>query len=133
MAQLAIEHGGITSLANTLDRSDAQISQWTRGAKLPSGRQRGMRSETARWIENTVGKPVGWLDTDHTTTHIISEPCPAPYTISQDKFGHARTLVQQIINIAERLDDAGLLKLHGYAACLLVDHPAIKAKPRLSA
>lgn len=50
---------------------------------------------------------------------------PAAYSI--------RPLVQQLCKIAERIDDAGLLKLHGYASCLLSEHPQAKPKPPLSA
>lgn len=54
---------------------------------------------------------------------IIAEP---PRAVYDDK--PRRTLVQQVCELAERLDDAGLLKLQGYAACLLADHPLAKPK-----
>lgn len=45
----------------------------------------------------------------------------------------SRPLVQQIAELAERIDDTGLLKLHGYAACVLTEHPMIKPKRQSSA
>ena len=65
MAALAKEVGGVAALAEKLERTEAQISQWIHGSLLPSGKRRGMRSETARFIEQRTGKPPGWLDTDH--------------------------------------------------------------------
>ena len=56
--------------------------------------------------------------------HRVSEP-PADYLIQPI---HARPLVKAICDLAERIDDIGLMKLQGYATCLLADHPLVKAK-----
>lgn len=122
---LAEELGGVASLARTLDRSESQVSQWIRGsAHSATGRKRGMKIETARWIEQVTGKPAGWLDQAHSPQdtaqpHRVEEP--------RDRYW-SRPLVKQICELAERIDDIGLMKLQGYAACLLADHPVVKEK-----
>lgn len=70
-----------------------------------------------------------WLDMDHQAAPIVVPPtiiAEPPRAVYDDK--PRRTLVQQVCELAERLDDAGLLKLQGYAACLLADHPLAKPK-----
>lgn len=60
------EVGGNRALADLLGRSESQVSQLLNGSKhFKSNKQRGMRKETARKIEQAVGKPIGWLDIDH--------------------------------------------------------------------
>lgn len=121
---LAEELGGVASLARTLDRSESQISQWTTGAPLPSGKKRGMKTETARWIEQVTGKPAGWLDQAHSP-----QDTAQPHRVEEPRERYwARPLVKQICELAERIDDIGLMKLQGYAACLLADHPVVKEK-----
>lgn len=69
---LAAEHGGVTGLASKLERSESQISQWTNRSKNHgTGKPRGMRSSTARWLEDKCGKPEGWLDIEHKDDPII--------------------------------------------------------------
>lgn len=130
MAALAEEKGGVAAISRLLGRSESQISQWIRGsAHSATGKPRGMKSETARWIEETAGKPQGWLDIDHQAASIVVPPtiiAEPPRAVYDDK--PRRPLVQQVCELAERLDDAGLLKLQGYAACLLADHPLAKPK-----
>lgn len=71
MRQLATECGGNAQLAERLGRSESQISQWiNRSTNYGTGKPRGMRSGTARWIETTMGKPKGWIDQDHETPSI---------------------------------------------------------------
>lgn len=66
MRRLATEAGGNTQLAERLKRSESQISQWiNRSTNYGTGKPRGMRSGTARWIESQLNKPQGWLDRDH--------------------------------------------------------------------
>lgn len=66
MATLVAEFGGVQGLANKLGRSESQISQWTHGSTHSvTGKQRGMRADSARWISETCGKAPNWLDTDH--------------------------------------------------------------------
>lgn len=65
---LAIEReiGGATAAA---ERSGMSQAQWTnlRSGAIDSktGKRRGMRKETARRIEQSAGKPLGWLDAEH--------------------------------------------------------------------
>ncbi|UIX80942.1 hypothetical protein [Xylella fastidiosa] len=68
LAKLAEELGSITALAKQLDRSDSQVSQWIHGsAHSATGKPRGMRTDTARFVEIQCGKPLGWLDIDHSS------------------------------------------------------------------
>lgn len=57
------EYGTIAALAHKLDRQPAQVSQWKNASiDNKSQKPRSMKSETARWIEEKTGKPVGWMD-----------------------------------------------------------------------
>jgi hypothetical protein len=66
LAHLREELGGLRPLAQKTERNDSQVSQWIQGSKNSgTGKPRGMRSDTARFIEGKCGKPSGWLDADH--------------------------------------------------------------------
>lgn len=66
LTQLRRELGGLKQLSEKLEREDSQVSQWILGSKNSgTGKPRGMRSETARFIELKCAKPEGWLDQDH--------------------------------------------------------------------
>jgi|GEM_PF-1909506 len=66
LAHLREELGGLRPLAQKTERNDSQVSQWIQGSKNSgTGKPRGMRSDTARFIESKCGKPSGWLDADH--------------------------------------------------------------------
>lgn len=74
MRRLATELGGNTQLADRLKRSESQISQWiNRSTNYGTGKPRGMRSGTARWIESQLNKPHGWLDISHGTDIVHSD------------------------------------------------------------
>lgn len=81
MAALRDEHGGTAGLAKQLERSESQVSQWILGsAHSETGKQRGMRPDSARYIERKCGKPVGWLDVEHVgfLSDIIEKQPPQP-------------------------------------------------------
>ena len=66
MAALREEYGGTAGLAKQLERSESQVSQWILGsAHSETGKPRGMRPDSARYIEKMCGKPAGWLDVEH--------------------------------------------------------------------
>lgn len=67
LALLRSQNGGsLRDLAALLERDESQVSQWMQGSKNSgTGKPRGMRSETARYIEERAKKPAGWLDRDH--------------------------------------------------------------------
>ncbi|RCS56793.1 hypothetical protein [Parvibium lacunae] len=74
LRELAREYGGIAQLASRLHKSQAQISQWINGSKdSKTQRPRGMRAESARWIETQLLKPRGWLDSSH-NKHQVQAP-----------------------------------------------------------
>ncbi|MBP1034207.1 hypothetical protein J8631_01400 [Serratia fonticola] len=65
MRLLEAELGGPTEAANCVGMSPAQFSNLKTGAKdSKTGKPRGMRKSTARRIEESAGKPEGWLDVD---------------------------------------------------------------------
>jgi SOS-response transcriptional repressor LexA len=59
---------GPTGAANLVGWEQPQWSNYRNGAKeAKTGKQRGMRKETAWRIEDAFGMPRGWLDVDHTS------------------------------------------------------------------
>lgn len=66
LAELVKEHGGVGKLADVLERSPSQVSQWLNSSKASvSGKPRRFNSDSARYIEKMCGKPEGWMDTPH--------------------------------------------------------------------
>lgn len=63
LARLVEEVGKQSTLAGMLDKSPAQLSQWlNRSPNSRSGRPRVISNDSAREIEQKLGKPHGWLD-----------------------------------------------------------------------
>lgn len=72
LLRLRREFEGVKGLADHLGKSESQVSQWLNAsAHSVTGKPRGMRSTTARWIEEVCGKPTGWLDTDHALDDLL--------------------------------------------------------------
>lgn len=66
IAILVREFGALKDLAEALEKSESQVSQWmNRSINSGTGKPRAMRSATARYIETKVGKLHGWLDQLH--------------------------------------------------------------------
>jgi len=64
LAILVKDYGGVGKLADVLERSSSQVSQWLNSSKASaSGKPRRFNSDSARYIEKMCGKPEGWLDT----------------------------------------------------------------------
>lgn len=128
LAALAEEVGGAAVLSRRLDREESQVSQWIRGAKHSvTGKRRGMKSETARWIETTTGKPLGWLDIQHEAAEEKKHRCETPI-LSQ--YGSDRPLVRRLYALAEQVNDDGLRTLTEMAQCFIVTHPHLKKDAR---
>ncbi|WP_081334328.1 hypothetical protein [Burkholderia diffusa] len=73
------EHGGPAAAAAAIGMSHSQFTNLRDGAKdSKTGKARGMRAQTARKIEKNVGKPTGWLDTDHAATASANSSTAAP-------------------------------------------------------
>lgn len=129
LAALAKEFGGVAGLSRKLERSESQISQWIRGAAhSKTGKQRGMRAITARWVEQITEKPTGWLDINHEDSPAAlkaEERSPATYITSPH---HSRPLVQQVCDLAEKINDEGLRELSAFASYLTCTQPLAKAK-----
>jgi hypothetical protein len=63
LRELAAELGGQAELSKKTGKSQGQISGLINGVKdSKTGKKRGMHNDTAREIEKSCGKPVGWLD-----------------------------------------------------------------------
>ena len=115
--------GNQAAFSRAIKRQPAQVNQWLTGyRKLDTKGQRHIEESLSLRAGYMSGKPDYNAASDQ--RHLSANE-PTPY--------HARPLVRQVCDLAERIDDAGLLKLHGYAACLLADHPLVKAKHRSSA
>lgn len=101
LAEIAGSLGGPAALARLLDRTESQVSQWINGSLLPSGKRRGMKSETARWIEQKTGQVPGWLDREHGAPgDKAAEPLAMPYI-------HPVPIIRQVIALMESTDEAG--------------------------
>lgn len=74
----ALEKAMGTSLVKKLGMSPAQFYNLRDGAKdSKTGKQRGMRKETAWRIEDAAGKPRGWLSVDHSNELSNTEAVPS--------------------------------------------------------
>ncbi len=72
--RLEQEYGSLKALADKIERSESQVSQWKNGAvNSGTGKPRGMRSETARFIELATERQEGWLDRDHDASDTAAE------------------------------------------------------------
>jgi phage repressor protein C with HTH and peptisase S24 domain len=80
IALLVDEFGSLIGLANRLEKDSSQVSQWLHGSiHSVTGKKRGLRSASARYIEEKCSKPTGWLDVPHDrTTPTVIEPAPTP-------------------------------------------------------
>jgi phage repressor protein C with HTH and peptisase S24 domain len=66
LALLVKEYRTLSALSNVLERDSSQVSQWLHGSTHSvTGKQRGMRKDSARYVEEKCGKPIGWLDVSH--------------------------------------------------------------------
>jgi DNA-binding transcriptional regulator YdaS (Cro superfamily) len=86
LALLANEYGGQRKLADLIGKSEAQISQWLTGVKLPSGKERAISSETAREIEARLGLPENYMDAPSEAyfEHVIHTSWPFLEITQQD-------------------------------------------------
>jgi len=101
IALLVQEYGSLVALANRLERDSSQVSQWLNGSKNSgTGKKRGMRSDSARYIEEKCGKPTGWLDVAHNGVKAaVFEPASTVTSDEQwllEKWRDAREEVQEV-------------------------------------
>lgn len=80
LRSLIARHGGQRQFGEVAGvKSPAQISQWVNGSKnSKTGKPRVMSGATARAIEDALGLPSGWIDTDHEAD--ANPPAPVPST-----------------------------------------------------
>lgn len=82
------ECGSPTAAAQKIGMSLAQFSNLRDGAKdSQTGKARGMRKDTARRIELSVGKQGGWLDVDHSTPNNSSAAYPRTSEVEMPAYG----------------------------------------------
>ncbi|HJV75375.1 MAG TPA: hypothetical protein VJ654_14205 [Noviherbaspirillum sp.] len=65
LALLKAEYGGVGKLAEQLEKSFSQVSQWINASThSATGKTRGISDEQCRMIEEKCEKPRGWMDSD---------------------------------------------------------------------
>lgn len=67
--------GGVGKFSENVGKSQAQVSQWLVGSRMPSGKQRSISSESAREMEAVLGIQKNWLDHEHQEAD--EQPVPA--------------------------------------------------------
>ena len=83
MALLVAEYG-VTGMAEKLNKSNSQVSQWLNGSKNSgTGKPRGISSGSCRTIEAAFGKPQGWMDADHGETAAHRAPVDQSHPVDQ--------------------------------------------------
>lgn len=133
------EFGGLNRLSEMLEREDSQVSQWILGSKNSgTGKPRGMRGDTARFIETRCSKPQGWLDQDHGIAPALpaaplytdgSKQPPAPVNQAQIAIDIESSL-HCLRMAALRIDDADRDALAGYVSKLIRDPERADLVPR---
>lgn len=108
------ESNGASAAAKLLEMSPAQFTNLRAGAKdSKTGKSRGMRKETARRIESAFGKPMGWLDQDHSGDVELQSVAPAPH---EDPAGNGDLVITEF-------DAGGGMGTNG--RLLLEDQPGV--------
>lgn len=68
LTKLRAKFRTLDEFAEACGVSSPQLSQWINGSlESKTGRPRGMKSESCRKIEEKIGMPRNWLDTDHSS------------------------------------------------------------------
>lgn len=117
LCTLRDEYGSVVSLAAHLERSESQISQWINAStNSGTGKPRSMRSSTARWIEERCGKPMGWLDIDHSVNveEKTDNSLPLEMGIPQESLDKSALAAQVFESLCHALDisvDQGILAI----------------------
>jgi len=125
---LEAEAGGPAAFAKRLEMSDSQYTNLRDGAKdSRTGKQRGMRKETAQRFERCMGKPAGWLDTNHGFASYDLPPGIIPLNAAQKSAEYEA--VKKIAAIAAGMSVEGRAVLLYEAGKIAEQFPAVKAKP----
>jgi DNA-binding transcriptional ArsR family regulator len=65
LAMLRDECGGAGKLAERIEKSPSQVSQWLNASENSgTGKPRGISDDICRRLEETFEKPRGWMDAD---------------------------------------------------------------------
>lgn len=94
--------GSLQSVADTLEKSHAQISQINTQAKhSKTGKPRTIGDDIARLIEEKFGLEVGWMDNVHPTAAIT------PISLSRDDFWPFSVPIEHVRALAS--SDIGMI------------------------
>jgi hypothetical protein len=67
------EFGGVGKLAEKLEKSGPQVSQWLNASThSETGKARGISDEMCRYVEERCEKPRGWMDSDPDRADAVS-------------------------------------------------------------
>ena len=135
IANLEAVAGSPTKAAEKVGMTLSQYSNLKNGAYDPrSGKQRGMRKETAWRFEDAYGLPRGWLDIQHLSENCnggaqVNEP-PINYSIGQTnvyQLPAESPLLRELNAHVEKLNDRGLILLIEQAEQLTARYSKDKA------
>ncbi len=62
--------GNLTTLARQAKTARNHLSALLNGTKTKDGATRGVGDRLARKLEAATGKPEGWMDADHSSSHV---------------------------------------------------------------
>lgn len=121
------EFGSQVALAERIQKSPSQVSQWKNASKYSdSDKRRVMDRTTARHIEKMTGKPLGWMDQPIGTNQETSESqLGSRPTLSENISPEARDLITAIERLDRTLDKKEVLK----AITLLANNLTHAKKP----
>lgn len=123
--------------ADALEIKRPQMSRWV--TRNESARQ-GIAEDSARFIEEKLGYPAGWMDSEKTTYRAAAEEpvIASAYhhggnVVSAKKPKSRREKeIETIRSILETMDDRGLAIMLNKAKEVAVEYPALKQTPQSS-
>lgn len=114
----------IQALADRIERSHAQVSQWKNRSvrKNKKGEVVGVSnidSDSARWIESKTGKPVGWMDNEISATSVTialpPKPPPPDFADNLDPSESEWALLQDMRQLPQQEREQVMRELHNRA------------------
>jgi len=104
MRALAKQIGGITAMANRLDKTQGQISHL-----IGSNPIKNIGSRIAREVDNAFGLPEGWMDQDHTGAILDALPTGETDELSKQILVHLESLThEQRLDVLRSVKEKGI-------------------------
>jgi len=104
MRALAKQIGGITAMANRLDKTQGQISHL-----IGSNPIKNIGSRIAREVDNVFGLPEGWMDQDHTGAILDALPTGETDELSKQILVHLESLThEQRLDVLRSVKEKGI-------------------------